>query len=347
MRRFIEKSIIISFCLFNTYITIPDANLSLYFLIGAIFSLFLDLIHHKNIRFLISLLFIYLCVYDRALILYLPLILYNLYLDFKPYILLTIPLLYMDFSLLVLLISIASVYMSRTSHRYQLFIYENRIIRDELKEDTIILKKYNEQLRIDREKNIQIAILTERNRIARELHDSIGHSLSSSILQIEALKISSDPSIEEGLNQIQKTLDNGMDDIRNSIHNLYRDSFDLRSKIENLLNEVHTIETNLIYKMEEDLPYDLKFDIISIVKEGITNCVKHSNGSELKISLLSQPKFYTIAIKDNGTNYQEPLVNSNDGIGLLSMDEIASKYHGFLNYGYDNGFKIHIILMKG
>lgn len=347
MRRFIEKSIIVSFCLFNTYITIPDANLSLYFLISTILSLLLDLIHYKNIRILMSLLFICLCIYDRALILYLPLILYNLYLDFKLYILLTIPLIYMNFSLLGLLISMASVYLSRTSDRYGLFIYENRMIRDELKEDTIILKKYNEQLKIDREKNIHIAILTERNRIAKELHDSIGHALSSSILQIEALKISSDPSMEEGLNQIQKTLDNGMDDIRSSIHNLYRDSFDLRNKIENLLNEAHTIETDLIYKIEDDLPYDLKFDIISIVKEGITNCVKHSNGSELKISLLSQPKFYTIAIKDNGTNYQEPLMNSNDGIGLLSMNEIASKYNGFLNYGYDHGFRLHITLMKG
>lgn len=348
MRKFIEKSIIVSFCLFNAYITLPNSNLSLYFLISVIFSLFLDLIHYKNIRILLSLMYISLCIYDLAFILYLPLILYNLYLDFKFYILLIIPLIYLNFSLLGFFISITSVYMSMTANKYQLFIHENRIIRDELKEDTIIFKKYNEQLKIHREKNIHIAILTERNRIARELHDSIGHSLSSSILQIEALKISSDnSSIKENLNLIQKTLDDGMDDIRNSIHNLYRDSLDLRNRIESLLSEIYTMNTDLIYKIDDDLPYDLKFDIISIVKEGITNCVKHSNASELQISLLSQPKFYTIIIKDNGTNYQEGLINSRDGIGLLSMNEIASKYNGFLNYGYDKGFKLHITLMKG
>lgn len=99
--------------------------------------------------------------------------------------------------------------------------------------------------------------------------------------------------------------------------------------------------------MEDDLPYDLKFDIFSIVKEGITNCLKHSNASALNISLVSQPKFYTIIIIDNGSNYQGNNSSSSNGIGLISMNEIAEKYNGFLNYSYDKGFKIHITLMKG
>ena len=37
----------------------------------------------------------------------------------------------------------------------------------------------------------------------------------------------------------------------------------------------------------------------------------------------------------------------NKGIGLLSMNEIANKYNGFLNYSFDDGFKIHLTLMKG
>ena len=342
MRKLMEKLIIVALCLLNSYYINYEWNLVLYFLISIIISISLDLVSSKNIRVLISLLFIGLCVYEIAFIYYLPLILYNLYFDFKFYILLTLPLFFMGFSLLNLIIAVISVYMSITSHSYLLFVDDNRIMRDNLKEDALYLKKYNEQLKVDREKNIHIAILSERNRIARELHDSIGHSISSSLLQVEALKISRDDKTNEELNQLQETLNHGMNDIRNSIHNLHKESFDLKNKMEELLNKLHNIDTSLNYRIQDELPYELKFDIVSIVKEGITNCVKHSNASQLKVSILSQPKFYTIVIDDNGSRYQE----NQKGIGLMSMNEIALKYNGFLNYKFDEGFKIHITLMK-
>lgn len=347
MRRFLEKSIIICFCLFNSYKNIAESNLVLYFLISIIISFSLDLVKYKNISYLLSFLFIGLSIYDSGYTYYLPLILYNLYLDFNYYIFFVSPFFLINFSFLGIFIAICSVYMSINTHRYHIFIEENKIVRDGLKEDTIYLKRFNEQLKIDREKNIHIAVLTERNRIARELHDSIGHTISSSILQVEALKISSDGATEVGLNQLQETLDNGMNDIRNSIHNLHRESFDLENKINSLISEISHIDVELNYGLEGDLPYDLKFDIISLVKEGITNCVKHSNASTLNITLVSQPKFYSIIIKDNGSDYQDSERKSSDGIGLISMKEIAGKYNGFLNYGYDKGFKIHITLMKG
>lgn len=345
MRKLTEKIIIISLCLYNSYRINPELNLAFYFLISLIFSFTLDLVQYKNIRGIIHLIFIALCIYDASFTYYLPLILYNLYLDFKLLLLLTVPFIFIHFSLLNLFIAIISVYMSITFHSDKLFTKENRIMRDRLREDTLYLRRYNKQLKIDREKNIQIAILSERNRIARELHDSIGHAISSSILQVVALKVSADNETRKSLNQLQETLNHGMNDIRDSIHNLHKNSLDLKHKVEELLDELHTINTKLIYQMEEELPYSLKFDILSMIKEGITNCMKHANATELKISIISQPKFYTIVIEDNGDKYHdEP---TKDGIGLMSMNEIASKYKGFLNYKFDKGFKIHITLMKG
>ncbi len=100
-----------------------------------------------------------------------------------------------------------------------------------------------------------------------------------------------------------------MDDIRKSIHNLYNESLELESQIEKLCNDTPNIDIEIDYNLEDNLSYDLKFDILSIVKEGITNCVKHSNASKLKISLLSQPKFHSIVIKDNGTKFDEKKVH--------------------------------------
>ncbi len=347
MRKLIEKSIIVIFCLFNTYKVNPSIDLVFYFLISLIISIALDLLSKTKIRFIFYLIFLGLVIYDSLFIYYFPLILYNLYLDFKFHSLLALALILFDFSIINLISSAISLYLSIMTEKFEVLLRENKAARDELKEDTIYLRKYNEQLKIDREKNIHIAILTERNRIARELHDSIGHSISSSILQVEALKIVADENIKESLSLLQNTLKNGMNDIRNSIHNLYNESLDLKSKIEDLSDEISNMDIKLIYKMEDDLPYDLKFDILSVVKEAITNCVKHSNATELRITLLSQPKFHSIVIKDNGSKIDDINILSKKGIGLLSMKEIASKYKGFVNYEFDNGFKIHMTLMRG
>ncbi len=347
MRKFIEKSFVILFCLYNTYKVSSTVDLVFYFLVSLIISLSLDLFSHKKKRIFISFIFIGLCLYDPLFIYYLPLILYNMYLDLGFYVIFAIPLILMEFSILNTIVAIISLYLSFIREKYNIFLNENKIVRDELKEDAIYLKKYNEQLKIDKEKNIHIAILTERNRIARELHDSIGHAISSSILQVGALKTISDKNMMEGLNLLQKTLDNGMSDIRNSIHNLYKESLDLESRIENLCSEIANIDIELVYKIEDELSYDIKFDILSVVREALTNCVKHSNATELKISILTQPKFYSIIIKDNGSKFNRTDNLSSKGIGLLSMNEIASKYNGFLNYEFNDGFKIHMTLMKG
>lgn len=348
MQRFREKFIIILFCLYSAFKTNPNENLVIYFLISLAISLALDLLDNEKIKIIIYPLFTIICFSYPLLIFYLPLILYNMYLDFKIYSLLLVPLNLIKPSIINLLLSVLAIYLAARTKKHNVVLEENKIVRDELKEDTFYLEKYNKQLKIDKEKNIHIAILTERNRIARELHDSIGHAISSSILQVEALKIiSNEEKVMENLEILQETLKNGMNDIRKSIHNLYNESLDLENQIEKLCNEIPSIEVDLVYKIEDELDYSLKFDILSVIKESITNCTKHSNATKLKISLISQPKFYSIIIKDNGSNFDKKKFMESKGIGLLSMNEIAYKYNGFLNCSFDDGFKIHLTLMKG
>lgn len=348
MRKLVEKLFIILFALYNSYNSNPKTNLVLYFLISLIISLSLDLFNNKKFKIISYFLFIIACFTNDLFLFYLPLILYNMYIDFGIYALLASSLLLLDFNVVNLLLTIISIYFSNNQKNFNAILDENKFIRDQLKEDTLYLKKYNEQLKIQREKDIHIAILTERNRIARELHDSIGHTLSSSILQIEALKvISKENNILKNLNLLQKTLNNGMNDIRSSIHNLYKESFNLESKIKELYNNISYSKVELIYNIKEELDYNLKLDILSIVKEAITNCVKHSNATKIKITLLSQPKFYSIIVKDNGNKFDKTNDLFTKGIGLASMKEIANKYNGLFNYSFDNGFKIHLTLMKG
>lgn len=347
MRRALEKSIIILLCIYNAYGVNSTKDLVLTFLVSLIFSVLLDLLRDKKFRITIYALFFIIYFFNDLIVLFLPLILYNSVTELKAYSLLFLPLILIDVSPLNILISMISIYLSIKTDEFNKIIEKSKVTRDELREDALSLRRYNEQLRIDKEKNLQIAILTERNRIARQLHDSIGHAISSSILQVEALKIISDDKNQEGLNLLQNTLQNGMNDIRKSIHNLYNESFDLKEKIQALCDEIHSIDIKLNYKIDNELDYNLKYDIFSVVREAVTNSVKHSNASEVKISLLNQVKFYSILVEDNGTLFDKGIDAINKGIGLISMKEIANKYNGFMRYEYDKGFKIRLVLMKG
>lgn len=344
MRNLIEKSIIAVFCLYSTYTFFPDIDMVYYLLISVVFSLALDLIFRDRYRYILYLLFTLLVFYDSMFLFYLPLLIYNIYKDFRFYSVFFLLLIFTDFNPIVLVLSLLSLYLSQSTYEVEKIIWENRSIRDNLKEDTLYLKKYSEQLKLDREKNIHIAILTERNRIAREIHDSIGHAISSSILQVKALKVMSGSDMDKPLDLLQDTLNKGMNDIRKSLQDLRDESFDLRSKIETLIDETPNLDITLLYTIEDDLDYNLKFDILSIIKEAITNTLKHSNATKLNINLLSQPKFYSIIIEDNGD--KEPLYGEK-GIGLDYMNETADKYNGLLNCKFEDGFKIHLTFMKG
>lgn len=347
-RRFLEKLFIIVFCLYNTYKAYPNENLPLFFLIALIISSLLELVDHQRTRALLYMVFVVLSISHELFILYIPIILYDLYTDFNIFSILLVPLIFANFYPINLLLSIFAAYISTITEKQKEILEENIRARDKLREDSLLLEKYNEQLKKDREKNIHIAILTERNRIAKELHNAVGHTLSSSILQVESLKIiSKEEEVIKRLDILQETLTRGMEDIRKSIHNLYNESLDLKAQIEKLCASVPSIDVELAYKIDDDLSYDMKYDILSIVKEGISNCAKHSNADKLKISLYEQPKFYSIVIKDNGSNFDEESIKNTKGIGLLSIKEIAHKYNGLFNYNYDKGFKVHVTLMKG
>lgn len=108
-------------------------------------------------------------------------------------------------------------------------------LRDTTREMSIKLKKQNSDLLEKQDNEINLATLNERNRIAREIHDNVGHLLSSPILQAGALlTISQDDKVRENLKALNNTLSEAMNSIRSSVHELYDESLDLNAQIENI-----------------------------------------------------------------------------------------------------------------
>ena len=196
------------------------------------------------------------------------------------------------------------------------------------------LQKNLKNLYLEEERKNYENILKEREKISKELHNSIGHTISASILELRALEfIVEDKEVKTSIERIRENLSIGMGDIRKIIHNMYKSSFDLESYIGKLI-DIPNVKTKLIYKVKTKMNENLSFDILSIVKEAFANFTKHSNGDS----------FTVITIFDNGKDIK---FEKSDGLGILSMEEIARKYRGLFNVITDNGFKINIAIDKG
>ena len=174
-------------------------------------------------------------------------------------------------------------------------------IRDRSTEAEIHLKERNQALIQKQNFEIHAATLAERNRIAREIHDNVGHLLTRSLLQTGALNVTNqDPSLAEPLATLNDTLNTAMTSIRTSVHDLYDESIDLRHVLQEIISQDHAIPIRLEYDVEHELPREIKYAFISIVKEAIHNIDKHSSGTAGKVTVREHPGFLLLQIRDNG-----------------------------------------------
>jgi signal transduction histidine kinase len=205
------------------------------------------------------------------------------------------------------------------------------------------LEQKNKDLMEKQDYEINIATLNERNRIAREIHDNVGHLLSSSILQIGALmSICKDQVIANNLNTLKQTLSEGMDSIRSSIHNIHDEYVDLNKDINEIINKFTFCDISFNYDIKNSPDKKYKICFISIIKEALSNVIKHSNASKVEITLREHPALYQLIIKDNGTTKKE----NSDGIGIKNMIYRINSLNGVININTDNGYCIFISLPK-
>ena len=216
--------------------------------------------------------------------------------------------------------------------------------RDTSKELSLLLSEKNKNLLLAQEQEIHIATLNERNRIAREIHDNVGHLLSSALLQIGALQtISKEEALKEPLQNLRDTISAGMDNVRNSVHDLHDDAIDLEMALQKLMQSFTFCKCELEYMISHPLPQSMMYHLIAIVKECMNNTMKHSDATLLTLILREQPAFYQLIIRDNGT--RKP-VNETKGIGLTNIQERIDNLHGYLNIAYNNGYQVFITLPK-
>lgn len=227
---------------------------------------------------------------------------------------------------------------------YQTIKQEYYQLQDYTKERALHLEHKNHELMEKQDYEVRLATLTERNRIAREIHDNVGHLLTRSILQVGAMQViyAKDKELTQELASVKSTLSDAMDSIRSSVHDLHEESIDLKIQLYSLIEAFHFCPIKLVYESVE-MPVKLKYCIIAIVREALSNIAKHSNATEAAITVLEHPALYQLIIKDNGTLKNQ--IDQN-GIGLQNMKDRVEAFRGILRTERDNGFKIFISIPK-
>jgi signal transduction histidine kinase len=217
-------------------------------------------------------------------------------------------------------------------------------LRDNAKEISMLFEKKDKDLMEKQDYEIKLVTLHERNRIARDIHDNVGHMLSSSILQIGALLVTSkDEKVVESLKSVKDTLSSAMDSIRNSVHDLHDESIDLYTEIQSLIKNFKICSVELDYDIESSLEKNLKYCFITVTKEALSNIIKHSNATKVSIILREHPALFQLIIKDNGT---QSTYKSHNGIGLKNISDRVLVFNGNVNISNDNGFRIFISIPK-
>ncbi|SFQ32215.1 Signal transduction histidine kinase [Lachnospiraceae bacterium XBB1006] len=219
-----------------------------------------------------------------------------------------------------------------------------RKLRDDSVESSILLKERNRTLLEQQNAEIHMATLKERNRIAREIHDHVGHMLTRAILQTGALKVvEKDNALKEQLEGLQETLNMAMDNIRQSVHDLHDESIDLERGVKELIAAFPTLEIKFSYAVDKSVDNEMKYGFLAIIKEALNNTVKHSNGNQVTLKILENPGFYSLFIADNGTDIPKDFTG---GMGLAGIRERVDNLHGFLRISTENGFQITITILK-
>lgn len=254
---------------------------------------------------------------------------------------------YIDIMIIVsfalLVVSVMLAYKTVENTKMNLSI---KILRDDAIERTNLLVEKNKYLAENQQNEIHIATLSERNRIAREIHDNVGHMLSRSILQLGAIRtIHKSESIEKELEPLQETLNMAMNNIRESVHDLHKESFDVKDAASKILEDLKDFNVTFDCDFSRAADKEVKYAFLTILKEATTNIEKYSNGDKVKVAMRELEDYYQMLIEDNGNKHVN-ITHANAGIGISNMKERVQKLKGIITFSGENGFRIFISVPK-
>lgn len=251
---------------------------------------------------------------------------------------------YVAFSLLILLI-----FLLATNHFQSLSALKkvNERLRDRNEELLGRLdagSEYESQMRY-------LSQIEERNSIAQEIHDRVGHTLAGSIIQLEAAGLILDKDPGKAGNMVTSVTENlkeGMESIRSTLRTIKPAPEQLGiNRLKLILEEFtmnNTIKTYFSYTGSLDVISHLQWKIIiDNMKESLTNTLKYSKATMINVKLEVMNKLIKVEVIDNGKGSY----SIKKGMGLSGMEERTENAGGKLILDGSNGFSVIMLLPAG
>lgn len=219
-------------------------------------------------------------------------------------------------------------------------VQENERMTQEL----IMVHQVNHELENYAAVSEKIAEDKERKRLAREIHDTLGHALTGIAAGVDACiaMIDINPqATKKQLMVISKVVRQGIVDVRNSLNKLRPGALEqhgFKGAIENMIEEftsVSDLTISLDYRLDKVDFENTKEDILfRVIQESVTNAVRHGDATHIDISLYIEDNNLYLKIQDNGQGCEE----IHYGFGLKQMKERLGMINGKVAYDGHHGF---------
>lgn len=194
----------------------------------------------------------------------------------------------------------------------------------------------------------ELAIFEERNRIAREIHDSVGHHLTGLVMNLDFCEkiAAGKPSMAaEQISKCRMLAKDCLSEIRRSVKALKP----VAVESNNLMSSLNELVTGSMEKFSIDVALKIsgevyitkpEFDaaVYRACQEAVTNSVRHGNSTNIQIDIEYGEKEFVLSVSDNGKGCQK----INMGSGLTGMKERFEQFDGVVEFDSVHGFSIKI-----
>ena len=201
---------------------------------------------------------------------------------------------------------------------------------------TAQLEREQERMRRTRDK------LQERARIAREIHDNVGHQLTRASLQTEALRVvhANEPGVAADFADVKYTVDEALQLVRASVHALNDNAANLSVQLERIVEGARSdsgpqIELEVL---AEHAPANVANCFAAVLREALSNAMRHAHAKTITVWCMEHPSFYQLIVTDDGAD-ATPASSSNvaEGMELVSMRERVEALGGTFTAGLRAG----------
>lgn len=240
--------------------------------------------------------------------------------------------------LLTAILSVAAALLSLRTAQLEREQQRMRRTRDELQERALALEARNRDLADRQDYEVELATLAERARIAREIHDNVGHQLTRVSLQAEALRVvhADEPGVAADFADVKRTVDEALQLVRASVHALNDNATNLSVQLERIVEGARSdsgpqIELEVL---AEHAPANVANCFAAVLREALSNAMRHAHAKTITVRCMEHPSFYQLVVTDDGTGgVRTSGRGAAEGMGLASMRERIEALGGTFTAG--------------